>query len=278
MQLLKDSKFKSGFKLKGLNSIRDGHKEIKLFTLTDRKPDWFLCQWNSKYNLVDGHFIKIGKCYSIYDESKNLTVNSDGGIEFELKASKELETPRGESEPWPHLLIEQEILENNAVKDLKKIECSAKINLLEYKDFMSAADKKNYHTVQFVWVITFKDLNPKSESYNSFIWVVLCPYDSRYEFVPLYTHQDMALPNGEFIYSFCGRDFTDKPLKKGGSIELKIDLYKYLDDILASAQSHGFMKNSRKEDLVLNSTNMGFEITGTFDCKIGVENLSIITE
>lgn len=36
------------------------------------------------------------------------------------------------------------------------------------------------------------------------------------------------------------------------------------------------MTGSRKEDLIVSSTNMGFEITGTFRCKVSVKDLKII--
>lgn len=272
--LLADGTFSKGFKLKGLNSIRDGHNPIKLFKRGDDTPDWFLCQWNSRYNLSNGEFTVTDDGYSISDKSKTLKVKNGGGLEFNLKASLEYDAPRGATDPWPHLLVEQEITENNQIKDLKKIECQAEFSLAEFKDCMGEA-KKEHHTVQFVWVVTFKDNNPDSQSFGNFIWVVLCPFDLRFEYAPLFTKQDMALPDGEFIYSFCGKDFMDKPMKIGETVKINFDLYGKLPQILNCAQNNGFMKGSKLNDLVISSTNMGFEITGTFDCKVTVDNMKI---
>lgn len=277
MELLADKSFRYGFHLKGLNSIKDGHRAIKSFQLTDQRPAWYLCQWNSKHNLVNGKFKVAKDCYNICDESKSLTVIDHKKLIFELDANKEYTAPRAQDEPWPHLLIEQEIYENNAVRDLCKIVCHARFRLLEFKNFMEGAERV-YHTAQFVWVVTFKDSNPASPSYNSFIWVVLCPFDSRYDFSPLFTQQDKALPDGEFIYSFAGSDFMERPLWGGDEVTVDFDLYPHLDTILACAQSRGFMRGSRKEDLAVNSTNMGFEITGTYRCRISVEDIKIVTE
>lgn len=275
MNLLLDERFSKGFKLKGLNSLRDGHEPIKLFCIGEQKPDWFLCQWNSKFNLIQGKFVKENDGYVIYDESKSLQVKEEGkSLVFDLKASREYDKPRTQDQPWPHLLIEQEITQNNSVKNLKQIVCDAKFKLLSFNDYMGA-EKRDYHTAQFVWVVTLKDSNPLSPSYNSFIWVVMCPFDSRYEYAPLFTKQDMAMPDGEFIYSFCGRDFLDKPMKLGEEVRIKINLYDKLPMILACAQKNGFMQGSRIEDLVISSTNMGFEITGTFDCCVSVRDLAI---
>lgn len=276
MELLADGEFRQGFKLKGLNSIRDGHGAIKSFKTQSDCPEWFLCQWNSRYNLVNGKFTVERDRYNICDESKSLTVINNRKLIFELDASKEYSAPRKENEPWPHLLIEQEITENNAVKDLKKIICSAKFRLLELTSFMT--DEKPYHCAQFVWVVTLKDNNPQSPSYNSFIWVVFSLFDSRYEFAPLFTQQDMALPDGEFIYSFAGTDFMSKSLWDKQETEMNFDLYPHIPHVLETAQSRGFMQGSRVEDLVISSTNMGFEITGTYKCRVSVEDLKIITE
>lgn len=276
MELLADEEFRRGFNLKGLNSIRDGHGAIKSFRLGERTPKWFLCQWNSRHNLIDGNFtVEDGK-YNICDESKSLTVINNRKLVFELDAGKEYSAPRKESEAWPHLLIEQEITANNAVKDLKKIICHARFKLLEFTNFMDG--EKEYHAAQFVWVVTLKDCNPKSPSFNSFIWVVFCPFDSRYELVPLFTQQDKALPDGEFIYSFAGKDFMPKSLWDGEETEVNFDLYPRIPHILETAQSKGFMTGSKAEDLVVSSTNMGFEITGTYKCRVSVEDLKIITE
>lgn len=275
MELLADEGFRYGFNLKGLNSIRDGHGAIKSFQLTDRRPKWFLCQWNSKYNLISGEFNVKKDGYRIRDASKSLTVQRDSELVFELDANKEYAAPRGENDPWPHLLIEQEITENNRIRDLGRLVCHARFRLLEFESYMHG-EEKEYHAAQFVWVVTLKDANPDSPSYNSFIWVVFCPFDSRYEFAPLFTQQDKALPDGEFIYSFGGRDFMEKSLWDGEEALMHFDLFPRIDAILACAQSRGFMTGSRKEDLIVSSTNMGFEITGTFRCKVSVKDLKII--
>lgn len=275
--LLADCKFCKGFKLKGLNSIKDGHRPIRLFKCGEESPDWFLCQWNSKFNLINGNFDIDKDGYTIGDDSKTLRVKNGGGVEFYLKASLEYDEPRKSDEPWPHLLIEQEITANNEVKNLNKIECQANFTLLEFEDFMKRT-KKEYHTVQFVWVVTFRDDNEKSPSFGNFIWVVMCPFDSRYEYVPLFTKQDMAMPDGEFIYSFCGKDFMPKAMALGETVQVKFDLYEKLPQILRCAQENGFMRGSKLEDLVVSSTNMGFEITGTFDCKVLVDNIKINIE
>ena len=69
-----------------------------------------------------------------------------------------------------------------------------------------------------------------------------------------------------------------KSLWDGEETEVNFDLYPRIPHILETAQSKGFMTGSKAEDLVVSSTNMGFEITGTYKCRVSVEDLKIITE
>lgn len=272
--LLNDGDFNLGFKLKGLNSIRDGHEPIKAFSLTDKIPEWYLCQWNSRYNLKNGKFAVGDDEYNISDKSKSLTVVGHKKLIFKLNAGREYDAPRKEHEPWPHLLIEQEITENNRICDFERLICHGKFRLLEFESFMNGAERE-YHTAQFVWVVTLKDDNPESPSYNRFIWVVLCPFDSRYEYAPLHMNQDVALPDGEFIYSFSAKDFLSRPLWDKDTVTVDFDLMPHIDKILSCAQDKGFMIGSKADDLIVSSTNMGFEVTGTFLCKISAEDIRI---
>ena len=272
--LLLDERFDKGFNLKGLNSIRDGHTPIKSFSLSKEAPEWLLCQWNSKYNLKDGNFVVSKDKYEIFDKSKHFTCYSTQKLVFNLDASQEYDAPRDASEPWPHLLIEQEITKNNKVCELESLVYDAIFRLEILENFMGDQERQ-HHTTQFVWVLTLKDDNPASPSYGHFIWVVLPIFDSRYQFSPFFMNQDMALPDGEFIYSFSSDTFFEKTLWDKKPTKLHFDLMPHIPTILQSAQSKGYMVGTKLEDLVVSSTNMGFEITGTYRCQISVENLAL---
>lgn len=274
--LLSDEHFTRGFHLKGLNSIQDGHAPIKTFALSEKAPDWLLCQWNSKYNLKEGSFVVSKDKYEIFDKSKHLTCYPTQKLVFDLNALDEYDAPRGVSEPWPHLLIEQEITQNNRICELESLVYDGTFRLEILENFMGNQECE-HHTTQFVWVLTLKDDNPASPSYGHFIWVVLPIFDSRYQFSPFFMNQDTALPDGEFIYSFSSDTFFDKPLWSKEPTKLHFDLLPHIATILQSAQSKGYMLGTKIEDLIVSSMNMGFEITGTFHCQISVENLALTT-
>jgi len=274
--LLKDSKFRKGFMLKGLNSIRDGNKSIYDFkTHSDIAPDWFLCQWNSKYNLAEGGVLsKSGESFEISDRSKSIASDGTGGLTFVLNANEEYDSPRLTGQPWPHLLIEQDFEKKHRISDLKKINLNCSFKLVNFTDYLKGS-AQHHHTAQFVWVVVLGNENPLSKNYGRIIWVVFCLFDSRYEFVPLFTEQDSALPDGDFIYSFEGQKFIDTPLSAKETVNMDFDLYPHIEGILQTAQKCGFMTDTGIDDLVLKNTNMGFEITGTYDAAVTVKDIGI---
>ena len=93
--ILKDENFAEGFKLKGLNSIKDGHSCRKIICGNGGVPDWFLCQWNSRYNLLDDGVVeKKPQGFKFYDVSKAVETNLNGTVTLSLDASKEYDEPR----------------------------------------------------------------------------------------------------------------------------------------------------------------------------------------
>ena len=276
--ILKDSNYKNGFMLKGLSSLKDGHESKKDIILNkNKKPSWFICQWNSKYNFIEDGQIKIDDdSFEIKDETKTLYAKN-GKVIFSLDTKNEYDHPRKANEPWPHLLLEQNI-DNYPIKDLKSLRIKGKFELLDFENYMPKGTQEGIHTSQFVVVLVAKNVNKESQDYNHFVWIVFSIFDCRYRKSPLYCSQDHALPNGEFIYSFSSDDYMENLLELHKPQVIDFDLYKMIPNILAIAQKHGFLTNTKFEDLALSGTNFGFEITGTFKSTISVDDYQIIAE
>lgn len=272
--IILDSVFENGFMLKGLNSLRDGQASIREFRFNGADPRWFLCQWNSRHNLIGAGAVPKGGGYEISDASKRLVTDGNGGIVFRLDASREYDVPRKADEAWPHLLIEQNIGLHNRIEDLDSITLRGKFRLTALKNHMNGSER-DYHTAQFVWVVVLKNTNEKSSDYQRFIWVVICLLDTRYDFAPLFCQQDKALPDGEFIYCFNGRDYMSYTLASGREAEICFDIYPRIEKILSAAKRAGFLPRTETADLTITGTNMGFEITGTFDAEVAARDLGI---
>lgn len=276
--ILHDAKFENGFKLKGLNSLKDGHFCRKMIENNGKVPEWFLCQWNSRYDFcTDGVIEKLDKGYKFYDGSKSITVDKNGAILMTLDASKEFSAPRKPDEPWPHLLLEQDIEPYVKLDDIKSLKMQGTFELKDFCDFMGG-NAEEYHTTQFVWVTVIKNVNEKSPDFGHFIWVVLNISDSRYEITPFYCAQDKALPNGEFIYSFGSSAFFSGKLEKNCPKTIDFDVYPKLNEILSCAQKAHYLPDTRIQELAITGMNFGFEITGTYSASILVKDIAIQIE
>ncbi|MBQ7163831.1 MAG: hypothetical protein IJR61_00705, partial [Clostridia bacterium] len=181
------------------------------------------------------------------------------------------------SEPWPHLLLEQDIEPFVRVGDVDTIRVKGRFELLGFTDYMDEAAEE-HHTAQFVWVMVFRNVNERSSDFGRFMWVVMGIFDSRYEVMPLYCAQDNAMPDGEFIYSFSSADYLDGRLKTGVPQDVDFDVYPRLKEIFARARSAGYLTHTAFEDLALTGMNFGFEITGTFSAAISVKQPELIVK
>lgn len=276
--ILKDENFAEGFKLKGLNSIKDGHSCRKIICGNGGVPDWFLCQWNSKYNLLDDGVVeKKPQGFKFYDISKAVETNLNGTVTLSLDASKEYDEPRKPDQPWPHILLEQDIEPFVKMDDISSLRVCGRFGLKEFVDYMGETAKE-YHTAQFVWVVVVKNVNRKSPDFGHFIWVVMSILDSRYEVTPLYCAQDKALPDGEFIYSFSSGDYLKNKPKVGEFQSVNFDLYPKMPEILARAQKAKYLTETKFSDLAVTGMNFGFEITGTYKAVMQVEKPAILAE
>lgn len=273
--ILRDADFKNGFRLKGLNSLKDGHSAKKTVCGKGEIPDWFLCQWNSRYDMAtDGVLEKTAEGYRFYDASKSLETDEKGGVILSLGAEKEYDRPRAVDEPWPHLLLEQNVEPYVRILDLSGLRVKGTFELKEFRDYM-AGKGEEHHTAQFVWVMVVKNVNERSPDFGHFLWIVMSLFDSRYEFSPLYCAQDKALPDGEFIYSFCSADYMKGKLLAGEPQTVDFDVYPRLGEMLKRAQAARYLTKTEMSDLALTGMNFGFEITGTYRASVLAEEVGI---
>ena len=273
--ILRDAKFEKGFKLKGLNSIKDGHFCRKTIENEGGVPEWFLCQWNSRYDFCyDGVLEQNGEGYRFYDASKSIGVDKKGSVLMTLNASKEYDAPRKPYEPWPHLLLEQDVEPYIRIADVKSLKIKGTFELKDFRDFMQGKAEE-HHTAQFVWVTVVKNVNEKSPDFGHFVWIVLNIMDSRYEVTPFYCAQDKALPDGEFIYSFGSADFLKGKIEKNSPVSIDFDLYPRLNEILSRAKSAGYLLHTTLADTAVTGMNFGFEITGTYLASMLVKNVAV---
>src|SRR5690554_5537276 len=130
IELLNDPSFETGFHLLGINPVVDQRKFFRHlnYNNTAKKSDrviWQLAQWWTPHNVIDAKLKKVNDEYLYETESRvfGIDINKQQ-LRMNLYGSKEyLNGPRSEiSDPWSHLLIEQDFKESVNLLDLEKLE------------------------------------------------------------------------------------------------------------------------------------------------------------
>jgi hypothetical protein len=278
-EIINDLKFNDGFELHHVDKLITD-RPIAIFNLkntTKNYPSWQLAQWCSKYNLANGtEKIKQNSTYEIADESKKVTVNVETGqISLELNASNEYTTPRREGENWPHILIEQDFKYKPKIFNCKKIFIELDISLDKVKNCQPETIT-DIHTAQLSWYFALSDKS-ETKGKNDFIWFGIPIYDFRYSEIQPYLMQDGGKQEntGKFIYGLGTKNYMDKPFKVNDRIKIKLDVSSYMKEALKIAKQRNYLLNSELKDIVINNTNLGWEITGTFDAELTIYNISV---
>ena len=271
-EVLADLKFAQGFELTG--ATHAAPKRIETFGQKDVTPVWRIPQWTSK-GLLDR--VKIDdETVQLTDDYKSVTLNrKTGAINLTASTLKEYPEPRTSgSQPWVHLLLELSPFPKPVkVSEAAAIWTEVEFELTEYA--VHGPQDPGLHAAQLSWFLYLKNTNPESKGFRDFVWFGLSMFDSRHDFVPDYGAQDFAMPNGSFIYSLGTRRFFDTPVKVG---ERKTIRYNILDSIregIEIAHKNGFITNTTIDDVILDGTNIGWEIPGTYDVGVTLHKLSV---
>lgn len=281
-QILEDIEFNKGFNLCHIDALitRDAVKFLNYGGTVQEKPAWKIAQWGSRFNLANGaERILDDYSYEYRDESKYIrSYKGKGKIELGLCASKEYLHPRRENESWPHILLEQEFIEDYYCHKADHIQQYVDFEITSFSNKMDDKDRNDLHTVQFQWFLDVKNRNKKSEGYGDFFWYGLPFFDyPRYDFPPAYQAKDGGKEEntGKFINCVDSQEFLERPVVIGERYRIQIESLERIRKAFYIAKERGFLCNSNWEDMCLSSTNIGFEITGTFDASVIINQIKM---
>ena len=130
------------------------------------------------------------------------------------------------------------------------------------------------HSSMFLWYITVSDLTDTSE----YFWFGLPIYDNRHAFSPEFAQQDGGKEDStsSFIYNPAADTFLDIPVVEGTPNLLNRDMLPTIQYAFKLAQERGFMKNTKYENLGITSMYIGWELPGTFDVGMDVQNMRLL--
>ncbi|MBE5742305.1 MAG: hypothetical protein E7360_03165 [Clostridiales bacterium] len=281
-QILIDENFENGFWLYHTDGLitKEPIKTLDFNKTAKCSPSWKLAQWCSRYNLANGQEkVWDDGSFEYLDEAKSVRFwKGKGKARLSLTASKEYTHARREGEGWPHILIEQEFEENHFLCKIEEVVQSIDFTLTEFANMMDEKEQNDLHTVQLQWFIAIQNRNKNSKGYGDFFWFGLPFWDyPRYDFPPAFTAQDGGKEEntGKFINIVNSREFLQKPIRLGENAVLEIPVYKWIKQGFELAKQRNFLQDSNWEDMCLGNMNFGFEVTGTFDVSVLINNIKI---
>lgn len=191
-------------------------------------------------------------------------------IGLEVFASKEYPVPRKPGEDWVHLLLEQNFTKLILLKTIQSIEYKIKAKLLFCNNRMGEEYRPDLHTAQITLFLTVQNRVKDSPQYGDFFWFGLPLYDFRYEKIAEYGAQDLGKEDAskKFISTVASDELFHGSIHSMDWITIDKNILPLIKRSFETAQSRGYMKDSRWEDLCISSMNLGWEVPGTFDCGI----------
>jgi len=260
---------------------------------------WRMAQWGCTKDMVaDGTFERNGSVLTYQDGGKFLQVDSAkaGAITLGIKGSEEytkdadgnIRERTDGTENWPHILIEQSVGADTGDCEHLYMEVDYKVTKCE-----SLVDRELYplnpdlNAAQFQWFITLTDMNPDSESYGNSMWFGFSMFDTRAlgDTPSGFASYDGGKEDstGLFIYMLSLQSVAGQQPGSANiptsvvdkDVSVKIDILPYINQALKIARQNGAMMGASADQLLIGSTNIGWELPGNFDVEVEISHLNM---
>ena len=298
-ELLRDRAFHQGFRIKGVTHSPADKNGIAFFQTREATNEaaWFIAQWFSEPSLADTQCTlrttPSPEIFILSNATKCVTINTgSGAFTLALRSTPSFPRPRIAGEPWPHLLLEQSLINvhapsrSNHLESLRILTLSMQAQLTAYTN-QQAAYTPRLHAAQFQLFLTIQNLNKQSAGFGDMLWFGIPIFDHRWSTKNETYKKDngKADATGKFIYAMA----TDACQKKGtffaddsssvcttnGPVHIEADLLPAILHAFTLAQANQFLSTSTFSDLYVSGINIGWEMPGAFDAAMCISNLSL---
>jgi len=291
--LFTDKSYANGFYVSSTNEANSSMQgKLDYGGTVTATPVWRIGQWNCINNdmlLANYLFLNNQHEYRTGVTGNRIAVNTiNGTLTLELNASTEYglngitSNPRKQNEPWPALLCDCSLPETRILKisDKSEIRMALEYKVLKIEDKMPVGTTDvNLHTAHFQWFITVQNRNKSSEEYGRYIWFGLNFHDKRYDYAPFYAAQDGGKENntGAFIYMPEMQPLMVAHGKSeiGRKFNVDINILPIIRKAFTLAQQRNFLTKTKWEELYIGGTNIGWEVSGTYDVSVEVYKFDI---
>lgn len=259
------------------------------FGATNPSPRWQLNEWYTRHSIANSSYDcfpagtvpdLLSPAYGYQSEGKRVLRLSEGTLWLEALAGNEYTNPRQENEEWPHLLIEQRLMfDGPRLSDLCSATFNQRVQLPRVINRMSSSDyNPDIHAAQVTAYFSLQNLTEGSPDFGSYVWFGVPYFDNRYDMPSGHFAQDVGHSGqtNQFIATYPADHFWQRPLGDGDWHTINTDLLPLMRDSFILAQERGYLPNTRWEDLILSTFNLGWELPGTFDAVLHVSPPSLM--
>lgn len=291
IELISDPHFETGFQLLGISPVLDKRK-IQMWMnygglakASDRHI-WHMAQWWTPYDTSKAKFNKKGNSYTYKTPSRTITITpkEEGKLFLELLGKEEYlgENRKAMSQPWPHVLIEQDFEKSVSINKLDSLVLHLDFSIDRFEDHTGVTYDPNLHAAQLLWYFVITDTGIDNGKYlgygnsENYFWFGVPLFDSRKE----YFEENMMVDSGgigttgKLIYSMDSRSYLPVPLEKNKEHHIEIDVLPHVIKAYKYAKDHNYLKITPNSHFQIGYMNFGWELPGAFNVSATIKNMS----
>lgn len=257
---------------------------------------WVFPQWGSKYDLYDyaqRNFFNGGDGFTYVSNgklidgeiipAKILTIDStDGSIYMELNAQAEYDRPRQDGESWPHTLLSQDFGPDLVhIDDLEDLVMNMSYEITKFEDCMGKDANSNKHCAQLVWYITLQNRTKGHKDYGKYVWFGITLWDNRISGAAFggFAAEDTGKEDATHAFIYQPASALVHPNGKcpvvGEYRTVDFHLLDVAKTAFETAKERGFLGDTAWEDLYIGGMNFGFEVTGTYNVAVQIDEVGV---
>lgn len=290
--IFKDPLLSQKIGLKGFSSALTAHQVFGYMQAPGAGEDssWTIAEWGSRalmHEVCEVEPYGDGG-YRFYNDCKQVIL-FPGKNEIRLApyTSREYDVPRTGSEPWIHLLLEQKVEEEDRVRiaDMKHLYVTLEFSI-DFNEMKMTPEQYNpgCHASQVSWYFTLENCVDPSRDFEGrpdYLWFGLPMFDNRGDSSDDPAHESTLFDHGtqKLIYGMDKSVYIE-----GGRVEVG-KTYRFSFDVLPTVRhafevgkAGGMLVNTNWEDIAIGSTNIGWEVPGTFDCQLTLRDMDVTYE
>lgn len=291
IELLSDPHFETGFHLLGYSPVLDQRNIQKWLNYgghakASHRAIWHMAQWWTPYNVVNADYTQENQTFIYKTPSRKISItpSDEGKLKLELSGKNEYlgKNRKDSSQPWPHVLIEQDFEKSISIKELKSLKLNLDFSIDKFEDHTKDTYDPNLHAAQLLWYFVITDIGSDDGKYlgygksNNYFWFGVPLFDSRKEFC----EESMIVDSGgigttgKLIYSMSSKDYLPVPLEKNKNHHINIDILPQINKAYQYAVDHGYLKVTEHSHCQVGYMNFGWELPGAFDVCATIKNMS----